>query len=608
MYMQTPTLLQEPQHNDKKMYIASLFIMFVVVIGLIFTFFQTNNTQTTESQASTQTHVTQTTGYDLSMPSWTTPETYSGLWALDFNDPASPAIINAVEHRGYTLSWAQLNPPDQNNPSIGTYDWSAITQALSEAESENRLVFFRIKASTVTEGSCDFPCNVPVWVLAKYGINDTQAPQIADMNGSNIHVVVPWHTGVQNEYQSFVEAFSQQNFISNSHFGGLYIHGISSSRGEEMNFNAQAQENLIAAGMTPANLENAFVNRMNWWQTAAGSDAYKLAWVKAGYLGGGTDYAQVTENLNNYATAIGLGLRDGGIEDYSRDYENVLIGQEPIADSFEQNSFYLHTNEAIAYISEQRYFGDELEQYYLGQPYAAYMFRTSLLRALQMQERFLWVEQGTLDQVDLNGEFVNFFRLSAGKTPQTTSDAWSYLGDFYKKESGAQDAACLHYHNLERWLYQRDEISDTISIRGVVKEREPFGKDCTESYITPGHDYVGRRIDPSTEFKRLAFFVDHGVIPESQPQTVAAKVTYLDSINGTSWIVRYCTLSGIAFSEPVNGLNQNNTMKTATLTLENFTSNGCLPGNDTRGFDFDILPAHNKSALIFMTRLIRSKL
>ena len=206
------------------------------------------------SASSSKIHILGTAaGEDWSLPDDTRPLPDTGLFTMD--DSAKHPLIR---HQGYTLTWAELNPKE------GEYDWTAIWTRLNQAAERDGGVVFRLKANVVMRESRWGPLHaIPKWVLAKH------APPIVIMQDQGPHdhirVAVPWDPGLQKEHLAFIQAFGRQGFHRHQSFLGLYVHGISSSVGEELWANGLAWQNLAAAGMTAERLQRAFMKRLDGW-------------------------------------------------------------------------------------------------------------------------------------------------------------------------------------------------------------------------------------------------------------------------------------------------------------------------------------------------------
>lgn len=514
--------------------------------------------------------LTTTHGEDWSLPAGVQPKPGTGLFVMNFN-----SIRPEVKHRGVSVEWANLNPAE------GSFDWSSITSKLDGAAASNYGIILRVVAN-VTDRQSPWPDrpSVPQWVLDKH------SPPIVYMrnNGPDdyIKVAVPWNTGLQTEHLAFIREFGKQGFHNHPNLLGVYVHGISTSFGEEFWFNPAAFANLDAAGMTPALLEQAFTDRLNAWATALGSEVGKLAWVKAGWLaaGGHPDkaaYNQAGANLDALAYTLGMGTRWGHPEEYWGRYNED--GQ-----SLDANG-YLITDDTNLIIAEERYFGGENENNRsASSPDEAYEYRTAMLRMLQMRMRLAWVEDR---RVALDPDISKYFSLVVGKSASEAPDAWSVLLESDKSVSGSLVAM----KNLERWLYQR-EASGSITTRSQPKARSVHSHDWGEAV-----DWTARTTDRTNGQNRITLFVDHAFLPPGAATPLTLKVTWLD--DGAIWKVRHAAPTGSVESDLISGVGDDQ-LKTTSIELANFASTRTLQG----GFDIALVTSQG-DLTVSAVRLLR---
>ncbi len=591
-----------------KMNIAALLFLIISILSQKYTYTNsTVNNNLLGTNDNIQQEITQTSGYDFSLPDYTNASMSKAKGLLitpNFDGNPSENAQKAVKGKLVTLSWSELNPQEN------VYNWNYILNELEQDQTEKKPLVFRLKVSTVFEQSpyreCIDVCDVPLWVLNKYGV-DINNPQtgVADMGYTNgtIKVVVPWHQGIQTELDHFIDTLSSQGFQESALYRGLYIHGISSATGEELNIDTSAfqyltNEELMTANyvMTPDRYFDAFKHRLDQWVSAFGENKHKLAWVHAGNIGasGHPDsqlYYQKRDELNDYAKSLEIGIREGGIEDYSRYIGDNLFGQTLSDDN------YISRIDNDHYVATDVYFGEENEQF-AQESYNQYMYMVSTLRALQMGIKTLWVNLEQLDTVDPQGQISNYFVKTAARGIRTSPDAWTFLWQLNKRNNQNE---CIGYKNLEKWLHQRN-IPGAMTTPTRWQERKAFGKDCNTDQNLVNGDYTAIKTDISNAQNRIGFYLDDGFIRSTGYYEL--KVTYEDSYNndfGTSWKVNYCTNTGVAETPTVTGINKDNTLKTATINLSNLITNNCL--NNT--FDLEIVPTNEQDITVSFVRLIK---
>lgn len=461
------------------------------------------------------------------------------------------AALPEVPHVGHTLTWAELNPKE------GVFDFARPKKLLEQAHARGVGVVFRLKSNVVhavTPWRTE-PSVIPEWVLARH------RPPTADMAGGDdptypnvtIHVAVPWHPGLQREYLRFVQELGRAGIAEHPALHGFYLHGISTSLGEEFWFTKKAYASLAKAGMTPELLESAFSERITKWAQAFGRNSARLAWVGVGWIEAPRSefrqYAEVGRKLDRLALDEGLGARGGGIETYNQLPPDR--GQE-----LDENG-YLVTDLAHPLIAGERFYADENEVYDTKQPFAPYAYRSAILRALSMGMSHLWVGEAA----ELDAPATRFFNLTAARRPSEARDAWVWLREAEVKRR--RDS--LTIRNFERFLLQR-EAPGYRTVAASFTERQPFHID-PDAQRKPG-DYAARSTDNAKGQERIGFIVDEPFWPKaSGPADVTLRVTHLDQ--RASFYVLYTTPSGTRTSSVL--VNQNTGIEhTATFSLPGF--------------------------------------
>lgn len=510
-------------------------------------------------------------GFDWSLPASVQPAPYAGLFYMD-KPTTGPAYVRAV---GYTLTWHELNPAEN------TYDFSKLETMLEKAAAANLKVVLRLKASVVSRRvsggrNVEGPF-VPQWVIRKY--NPPQFHTRKD-GASFITVAAPWHTGVQAAYERFVKELGSRGVLAHEALAGMYVHGISSSFGEEFSLKRGHgyAENAEKAGMTEDVIFAAFEKRIAWWAKAAGEHRYKLAWVN---YGGIQERSYDRNRLNAFALKAGLGWREGGIENYHKHFPPSL-GQS-------YHDGYVITDWSYPLRAEKRYFGEEAEFVMRkGSPeLRRHLVESSLMRAAQLGMNFLWISPETAQAAP---EMLEWFSLVAGKLPAHTPDAVCWL----RQDMGRVGAKVFHVKNFERLLYQRD-FSDARTEPARKIERPKSYQDVPGMHF----DYSARSIEAGKKSSRMLFFVDtlFKAAKESLPATV--KVTYYDE-GPCTWQLSVSTSAGVASSAPI-ACEGGNRWRTATFRIEP----GLRTGKLDHGADFELRALSGKRLTVRFVRVIR---
>lgn len=422
-----------------------------------------------------------TDGEDWSLPDWARPLPYSGFYTMD-----SRADDPLVRHIGTTLTWRDINPAE------GVYDFSLIERYLALAKQRGGMCLFRLKASIVDAkeqgvvgGQREM---VPQWVLEKYH------PKTFHTKADKLYAA-PWNSGMQAEFHRLVREIGRRGFLESPQFLAIYLHGVSTSYGEEMNiddprFTAEAK----AAGLSADTLMKCWKDRMDWWAEAAGRNIGKVIWVGAGVLKG-LDYPRA--ELDAHAKAKGLGLRAGFIEHY---YYARL--HPPLAGQSYENG-YIVSNWSDP-MHDGRYFGDEDEtnefEAATGEA-RAIVARSPYFRAAQVGLNFLWVSRETLEWVGGDEGIARWYSLVAGKGPLQSPDAACWLREARIRLLTGPEAA--PWKNMERMLLQRDVEGARTVPAGLVKM--PYVQLMVRG---KSEEYTARRTDVANGQTRIAFRLD----------------------------------------------------------------------------------------------------
>jgi hypothetical protein len=338
-------------------------------------------------------------GQDWSLSEKIEPLPDTGLFTM-----GAESDHEIVAHRGHTLTWAELNP------ARGVYDWAPVEKLLSRAERDDYGVVLRLKSSVVDRRSPwgDLAA-VPQWVLDE---TDPPIARVRDRGRKNYtDIVVPWDEHVQAAYLEFVRAFGEQDFHRHRRLLGLYVHGISTSWGEEFWLDEGAVAALQPHGLSPERLRETFGARIEAWAHAFGAEAGRLAWVGTGWIAAGKEwrtYRKMGDELDDHALALGLGQRWGHNEAYNKRLDQS--GQELSKDGV------LRTNPDFPMLAEGRYWGGENE-IWKGRRSEAFDYRRATVRAMQMQMRLLWVNDAG---ISLDPEIARYFTQVAGPRTHPT--------------------------------------------------------------------------------------------------------------------------------------------------------------------------------------------
>jgi len=574
---------------------------------------------------------TTASGEDWSFPFTPAPSLYSGLFRMG---PTS-APSGMVKHIGRTLSWASLNPSD------GVFDFSYVDGVLAAAQAGNYSVIFRLKSSVVAgseqgQGGTQSQM-MPQWVVNKYNLTSG----FTFNTTSSKTYGAPWNAGVQAEFYKLIQEIGRRRLLESPHVFAFYLHGCSSSDGEEMyigdsTYTNQAAVTAVNAGYTGAShgspladaIMDCWETRMDHWAEIAGPYIYKVIWVGASGWSGVT-YPKTL--LNNYALTLGLGGRHGFIEHY---YYGAV--QTPVAGQ-NYGGAYVTSNWSHA-LRDGRYWGDENEEtdeyknpFNKTQDIPAgeardLAYRSSFFRASQLGMNFLWTESTPIDRAGNNdGNSTNdalptWFTLVAGKGPAESPDAaiWLRQADVRKlpappftDQEVVQSDPPQAWKNLERMLMQRDISGATTQAARFINM--PHVDQKKEDYNNPNvfGEYTARstNVTAGTPQRSIAFQLEPAFRTSLGSTSVKIKVTYFDEL-GTVWNVKVAKGSNtpITLGTVTNGTS--NAWRTATFTLTSGNApiqpggSGSPLGN---GIDFVInVPSGSNNVTARYVRVVRT--
>lgn len=510
-----------------------------------------------------------TEGWDWSLPPWAKPHPYSGTTMPWPEVDGQRYDLPGHEFTKVRAQWRELEPEE------GKFRFDILKKRIEDSVAEGwDGIELHIYASVweirdfPDHPVADYPQNwlegaklrnesAPRW-LTKYDIPTIdERPRFNLKTPFQITNFNIYHPEYHSRYLRFVHALSESGVLNHPAIIAAYQHTKSGSQGEE--------------GMRPEEPEyqQRLRERIKAWADAFGENVHKLM-----YTSGEGD-----EVL--YAYELGMGQRNGFVEQVVNHMPNPLIGQ-----LVDENN-YLITDEKLPPIAEGRAFGDENEEYSALMlprfgPWETFMhrFRESTLRALQLRRNFIWIESTMLDT-----ELTCYLSLSLGHNVETTADAWCYLRESWPRYNGKP----LQVKNFERWLYQRDksgyEAKPTAKVY-VPQEMQNYA----EGYY---FDYTARQTDIATGNKAIGFALDDRFL-KGGPHRVAVKVTYIDQ-GPAKWAFIYN--EGKSVREMTTWSHGN--VRTATWILDDIWFN-------SKGMDFDFeIRALEGDAIIKFVRVIK---
>jgi len=517
-------------------------------------------------------------GQDYSLPSWVTPDPYSG-----YSGTSRPGGRIALKH--WLVSWRDLEP------NRGAYNWNLVEDEMSLARERDYKLTMYLQSIVLGGGSDELGVtiqnSVPDWVMEE--IN----PAMDTLGGLfDLEVIPGWQPEIRDAFNNLIRAFGEQGFPQREELGMAYIHGISQSLGEEFGLDqgiASQVENSL--GFSREICTNWIQSRIDAYADAFTGATHKLAWVGGSNTFSYGNYGGMAWELVQYAWEKGAGSRNGIVERYHSGVNDEAFGQEV------DEQGYLTVDESIPPIATARYFGEENEEYgenwiwrYGPQEGDEARYRMSIFRTLQMRIKFLW----TWDAAEeINPPLSEYARLSFGKNPETSADAWVYLKEspvsFSQSPTGV-------LKNFERWLIQRD-IPGGMTI---PTERKYRAFDAGYSPPDMWYDDLSRSTNLATGNIYIYFELDDRFQINGP---VNIKVEFIDNTNAT-WYLEYMDAdSTITSSQDVKNLIDGK-IKTATFHIPNIQFGNMFDS----GMDFRIVCDGPEDINIRWVRVIREDL
>lgn len=495
-------------------------------------------------------------GWDWSLPPGVEAVPYSGVKYYDKAGRTIPGnrIISVRS------SWRELEPEE------GHFDFEPLREKLRNLPEDCAGAELHMYASVyetryLNTGKIT-PGTAPLWLTEQYGIpivEETPKTNLATpFQVVNLDI---WDERYHQRYLKFVEGFGSSGIAQMPEIMLSYVHGRSSSRGEE------------AGGRYEGRALECMKERMAAWARAFEGVEYKLAWV--GNSG----------EILDYAYELGMGQRNGFVEMVLLHADNRQLGQYLDEDG------YLCVDESCLPIAEGRALGDENEEYARNVhvprfgPVETWLhrYRESMLRVLQMRRSFIWCEGNPW----VDPPLLAYVSLELGRSVETAPDVWCRLRESTIRRQGQPQPV----RNFERWLYQRDR--EGYQARPTEKV-EVWN---TQLRYHPDHyyDYTARTTDRAAGDPAIGFAVDDRFL-SGGPHRVAVKVTYYDRDEG-AWALIYRTPGGEA-QRSVRCMDSE-TVRTATLFLDDATF-------AAEGLDYDFeIRADQVDAVVAFVRVIK---
>ena len=441
-------------------------------------------------------------GDDWSMPGWARPAAYSGF----FSEDASPA--DHIPVRSVDVSWAQVRPTED-----GPLDLTSSGEAqgmffdpLGEQLDQDGPYWVRMFSSGVEWA--------PEWVVDKCQVGAVGT----DYDGQQ-HLPI-WDDCVWTELSdTWRRLLVDQGLLDDPEFRFAYVPGGFTW--------SEYDYEMISAAVRRGELTQA--DYLAWYDRML-DDFVDLAGPRVGQLVfTGEDYpwgpfGRADDLLATRAVRRGLGVRTGITEEF-----NFHLNETPAYGSRVGPDCHLFLSRPEP--EGLQVFGTENECYVdcgFSAQDPAYDVVQSNLKALQLQMNWVYVVPGA-SLLDPQARHWDWVRLSRGRTPESSPDAWAALRD--AEDTFWRDTRWPFPHrpwpgrpfvrNLERWVVQ-------VDAPGAVAHRSTADVHRGDPTRENGVSYEGLRTDRAAGDTSLAFRVDQRFLSGERPERVLVKVTYLD--------------------------------------------------------------------------------
>lgn len=510
-------------------------------------------------------------GWDWSLPPWVKPTENS---AMAYSH--APDGFTFAGNRLFVVStsWRELEPIE------GSYRFDLLQKKIDQQleKDPNARVMLFIYGSLWKQHFKDSQSrsgNVPDW-LAEYPWFSTHLENwqnvIPLFQLENADIYEP---EFNKRYMKFLRLLGKSSVLNHPKIGPVMIKGKSGSMGEEHGEPRQDSEDF------PVWLE-----RLDAWIDMMGDDVHKLV------------TGTTNEPWASIMTERGIGTRSGFAEMYLLRMENQVLGQ------YIDDKGFLCVDESVPMIAEERYNGDDNEEYIEGRhemrfgpvEYWPHRHHESSLRILQMRRNFL-----IRYHVATNPNMASYVALELGRNVGNTPDIWCYLRKSYLGSSSkATPKATRHY---ERWLYNRDAPGYTpMYSERIDLPKEKSGKPWSRNRH-PDHyyDYTARKTDLASGNPAISFDIDDRWLSKGT-EPLQFKITFTDRGNGTIQL-QYVDSSGKLQSRSIKCANTGS-IRTATFNVSDLDPNNRLTINSHK-MDFRI-QAVGEDVTVNFVRVIKS--
>lgn len=426
-------------------------------------------------------------GFDWSLPENTKVESYSG-----FIGEQSHSMNALLKNNFAIIRW------DMVNPRKGVFDFSSFDKKLKKIKPNKVLVRLEVNSA----------CEAPQWALKT--LRSSKDKSLIFWDDNYINTIKPLIQKFAERYAHSPQLVGLQIGIGDGEYSGsCNDFDNKNGWGEFWMTPDELSEAKSKFGLTPDIFQKQSKKIIDLYANAFGNNKHKLAFMNQGplftYGEGSEPYNKKLSLLANYALDIGLGTRDGAIEQWMS-YTDKIFGNK--ISSIADGTCRLEFDESYAKKVEGRYWGTENEFYgkeeyilerhgpYKNQPYR---FLVSSLRALQMRRNFITISDKSMNEMDHSDfktqSFMRYLTKVLGKQIENTPDAFVVLGERYisvfRMQNHAQQDCVknsgdkIKIRSFGRWLSESSKSLPAIKTKMPASE-----KYWDQNYYLPaGIDY-----------------------------------------------------------------------------------------------------------------------
>jgi hypothetical protein len=518
-----------------------------------------------------------------SLPAWVQPSVNSGLVG-----EAAATDLN-ISMREVQVTWRQINPGESFfTQGVTGHAEDILMPSLGEQLGIDGPFWMRIWASGVDWA--------PEWVTDEDHCKGVSAIG-TDYNGQG-HLPL-WNSCVWGYYLEMMrhvfgadppgtEPPIRWDLRSNPNFRFLWVPGGFAWGEFDFEVITQAANN----GLTFSTFNTWFQQAMYDLAYILGDQANKLVYTGMDYPAGpwGTD----DDGLALDAVAQGMSVRLNNSELFN--YHNNHL---PSCGARITNAGHVEIDESALIRQNGRSLVAELTCFndcgYTTND-TEYAVRLAVLKALQLRVNYLQVLP-LHSYLEVYPELWNYVRLSLGKKPNDSPDAWvmlrEYEDTYWTTDTSLSWSGKPWLKNMERFLVQRDVTPNGVSQPGSEYKDQVWD-------ARNGRSYEGRKTNHQSGSDFLYFEINDQFLYRTTA-AVELRITFLDQ-GDNEWWVEYSGFGGRKKTEAVKNQNSGS-KKTVKFVIQDGWFDNSLSG----GTDFYIYNGGAGDVEIYFVWLIKQQ-